>query len=315
MTIDTPLILLLGNDYDQPDHDILFPEINRLGAEIVRVHPDDLVTRFDHAGTRFYVRGKQILPNLVIGWVYEDILLRGMAQLEAFERAGVPVINTARTLFCGQNKYLNSSMLHAAGVEHLPVVSGRDKGALLRWADEHGYPLVFKPIVGFGGHGLQKFTDQSELAEFAENLSDTDEHYYLQPFVRNPARDIRVLCVNYQAVLAIHRYAADGQWVTNTIAGGTPRPAQLTPEVIKIAEAASRAGGALISGVDVVEDIETSQLRVFEVNTCPSSEPNFSIMGRKPVALYELASFLVAASRDLDAALATWRPEHVVLNP
>jgi RimK family alpha-L-glutamate ligase len=312
---ETPLILLLGNDYDQPDHDILFPEVRRLGAEIIRVHPDNLVTQFDSAGTQFLVGGRPIFPDLVLGWVYEDILLRGMSQLEAFERAGVPVINTAHTLFCGQNKYLNSAMLHGAGVGHLPVISGRDEDALVRWADEHGYPLVLKPIVGFGGHGLQRFTDQSGMVGFIRSMRSADEHYYVQPFVPNTGRDIRVLCVNYQAVLAIHRYASQGQWITNTIAGGTPRPAQLTPEVIKIAEAASRAVGALVSGVDVVEDTSTGELRIFEVNTCPSSEPNFSIMGREPVTLYELAAFLVAASHDLDNALVTWRPKQVVLDP
>lgn len=308
---DKPLILVLGNEYDQPDHNHLFPEVRRLGAEIIRVHPDELTTLFTRAGTRFFVHGKPVRPDLVLGWVYEDILLRGMNQLEAFERAGVPVVNTARTLFCGQNKYLNSAMLHAAGVNHLPVLSGRDSDALERWAEEQGYPLVLKPIVGFGGHGVQRLANRGELIAYAKKLQDSDEHYYVQPFVPNPGRDIRVMCVNYQAVVAMYRYAKEGAWITNTVAGGEPRPAPLVPAVAAIAEDASRAVGALVSGVDVVEDIATGELRIFEVNTCPSSEPGFSIMNQEPVALYELASFLVAASRNLQEALRSWRAQRV----
>ncbi|WP_437282967.1 ATP-grasp domain-containing protein [Sorangium sp. So ce375] len=309
---DRPLILILGNEYDQQDHNHLFPEVRRLGAEIIRVHPDELTTMFIPAGTRFFVHGRPIRPDLVLGWVYEDILLRGMSQLESLARAGVPVINSARTLFCGQNKYLNSAMLHAAGVNHLPVLSGRDGDALERWAEEQGYPLVLKPIVGFGGHGVQRIESRDDLIAHVRRIQGSAEHYYVQPFVRNPGRDIRVLCVNYQAVVAIYRYAREGGWITNTVAGGRPRPAPLVPAVAKIAEDASRAVGALVSGVDVVEDLATGELRIFEVNTCPSSEPNFSLMNRRPVALYELASFLVAASRDFQGALRSWRAQRFI---
>ncbi|MEU6073266.1 hypothetical protein [Micromonospora sp. NPDC047074] len=300
-----PLIVLLGNDYDETDHAVLFPEVRRRGADIVRVHPDELVTELTATGARFHFEGEEIAPDLVVGWVYEDILYRGMYQLEAFERMGVPVLNTARTLFCGQNKYLNSVMLHAAGVPHMPVLSGRDAKSLGRWAQTQTYPLVLKPVVGFGGNGLRKIESMAELSEIVDTLPP-DEHYYLVPFVDNPGRDIRVYCLNYEPVYAHYRYAPEGHWITNFSAGGSMAPCDLTPDLIDIAASASRAVGARMSGVDVVEDQRTGTLRIFEVNTCPSNEP--------PV-LPDFAQFLVEAATDFDRTLASWKPEHVLYEP
>ncbi|WP_433389320.1 ATP-grasp domain-containing protein [Micromonospora sp. KLBMP9576] len=300
-----PLIILLGNDYDETDHAVLFPEVRRRGADIERVHPDELVTELTEDGARFFFKGEEISPDLVVGWVYEDILYRGMYQLEAFERMGVPVLNTARTLFCGQNKYLNSVMLHAAGVPHLRVLSGRDGETLLTWARSQSFPLVLKPIVGFGGNGLQKIESMEQLAKVAPSLAP-DEHYYIVPFVDNPGRDIRVYCLNYEPVYAHYRYAPEGQWITNFSAGGSMAPCNLTPELMEIAARASRSVGARMSGVDVVEDQATGTLRIFEVNTCPSNEP--------PV-LPDFAQFLVEAATDYTRTLDSWKPEHVLYEP
>lgn len=54
--------------------------------------------------------------------------------------------------------------------------------------------------------------------------------------------------------------------------------------------------------MDVAENQATGELVVYEANSCPTCEP--------PV-LKELAGFLAAAARDVDSALANWRPSRV----
>ncbi|MGH3567374.1 MAG: hypothetical protein ACRDRH_15345 [Pseudonocardia sp.] len=49
-------------------------------------------------------------------------------------------------------------------------------------------------------------------------------------------------------------------------------------------------------------------LRVYGVNTCPTCSVTFVELGMEPVALLELASFLVAAARDYDRACREWCP-------
>lgn len=298
---DRPLIMFLGDDIDDEDHDILFPAIRAHGVSVIRVHPFDLVTRLDRDTVTFHVRGREIRPDLVVGWVLDELLHPGMAHLDVVERAGIPVINDALTLLRAQNKYTNSAMLAAGGALRFPVIVGRDDKALLDWFEELDGPAVTKPTVGFGGRGLGKLESladaRSYLAELPEN-----EQYYAVPWIDNPGRDIRVYLVNHHPVFAMYRYAPEGAWITNVRAGGHIAMCPLTDEIAELARTASQAAGTLIGGVDVAENQATGELVVYEANSCPTCEP--------PV-LKELAGFLAAAARDLGSALADWRPSRV----
>lgn len=308
---DAPLIVLLGNDDDDDDHQIVFAEIRRLGGEPRRVHPDELATEMTATGTRFFVAGAELVPDLVLGWVYEDYLVLGMNQLETFRLAGVPVVNTAMTLLRGQPKYLNSALLRRVGVGHLPVLWGRDPDALVTWTAQRGYPMVTKPLMSSRGRGLSRLTDEAAVREYLASLGigpdGAPEYYYAQPFVPSGHSDTRVLCVNYQAVAAVTRVAPDGSWISTT-PGNTRRQTELTDELRDIAERAAEAMDALLAGVDVVRDERTGELRVYEVNTCPTCAEAYQVLGLDPVPLWATASFLVAAARDFDRARRQWRP-------
>lgn len=304
-----PLVIVLANDEDAADHEICFREADRRGVAIVRIHPDELTTCFDEDGTSFWHEGKRIYPDLVLGWVFDEILLPGMRQLEAFELAGILVVNTARTLLSGQHKYLTSALLHAAGVEHLPVISGLDPDAALRWAEKQKFPIVAKPITGTLGHGVIRLENMRALRDCLGQARAGTGHFYLQPYVRNPARDIRVLCVNYHVVAAYYRHPLPGQWIT-TVGGGGHREflEEVPAELADVAERASRAIGARISGVDLAEDLDTGRYRVLEVNTCPCSARSYRQARRAPLALHAQAEFLAALASGGPDVLDTWVP-------
>lgn len=306
MDPDRPLVMFLGDDIDEEDHDVLFPLLRGHGVGVIRVHPHDLVTRLDGTGITFSVGGRALAPDLVVGWVLDELLTEGMAQLDVLQRAGVPVVNQALTLFRAQNKYVNTAMLSAGGALGYPALVGRDPAALGKWLAESDTPAVLKPLVGFGGRGLRRIAGQEAADEFLAELTDTGAEYYAVPWVDNPGRDIRVYTVNHRAMFAIYRYAPEGQWITNVRAGGGLALCPLTEEIAELAERASRAAGTLIGGVDLGEDRAAGELVVYEVNSCPTCEP--------PV-LAALADFLAAAARDLEAARAQWHPSKVYDRP
>ncbi|AQP44956.1 ATP-grasp domain-containing protein [Tessaracoccus flavus] len=298
-----PLVMVLGDDIDDLDHSVLFPALRARGVEVTRVHPRDLVTYMDGPDTTFAVGGQTIRPDLVVGWVLDDLLLQGMAQLDVLARAGIVIINDAITLFRAQNNYINSSLLSDGGVLRYPVISGEDPQALRDWASEHGYPVVVKPVRGFGGRGLRRLLNDRELEDLLGDLRQDDEQYYVVPWVENPGRDIRVYTVAHHPVFAMYRYAPPGSWVTNILAGGEKAMCPLNDRLADLAERASRAAGTLLGGVDLAENLETGDLVVYEVNSCPSSEP---------AALEAVADFLVSVvEQGLDAAVASWRPARV----
>ncbi|SMD25960.1 ATP-grasp domain-containing protein [Kibdelosporangium aridum] len=304
---DVPLIVLLGNDDDDDDHRALFAEIRRHGGEPRRVHPDELVTEVTDKATRFLVDGRELAPDLMFGWVYEDYLILGMNQLETARLAGIPVVNSAMTLMRGQSKYLNSALLHRAGVPHLPVLWGRDEETLVAWTQERGYPMVTKPLMSSRGRGMYQLTDEASVRHYVGGLGPGPEQYYVQPYVPASNRDIRVLCVNYQAVAAVTRIAPEGTWISNA-PGNTRHRTELTDDIRTVAEQAAEAMDALFAGVDIARDERTGELRVYEVNTCPTCTATFKELGTDPIPLTELASFLVAAAHDFDRARREWRP-------
>lgn len=299
---DRPLVVFLGDDIDEEDHDILFPALRERGVSVVRVHPTELVVTMDDTGITFSVAGQQLKPDLVVGWVLDELLIPGMAHLDVFARAGIPVINDAVTLFRAQNKYLDSSLLSLSGDLGYPVLTGRSPEALETWVRELNGPAVIKPLVGFGGRGLRKIDGEMELQEFLSELRRDGGAYYAVPWVNNPGRDIRVYTINHQPVFAMYRYAPPGKWITNVRAGGDMAMCPLNDALADLARRASEAAGTLIGGVDIGENLDTGELVIYEVNSCPTCEP--------PV-LDALADFLALAVRDLDHARATWLPGHV----
>jgi [lysine-biosynthesis-protein LysW]--L-2-aminoadipate ligase/ribosomal protein S6--L-glutamate ligase len=299
---ERPLVVFLGDGTDDEDHDILFPALRDRGVAVIRVHPEELVVRLDRDRVTFAVRGREMAPDLVVGWVLDELLFPGMTQLDVFARAGVPVINDAITLFRAQNKLLDSSMLAAAGALRYPVISGRDTAELGTWLDGLDGAAVVKPLYGHGGRGIERIDAPAARAALISRIENDGRPYYAMPWIENPGRDIRVYTVNHRAVFAMYRYAPPGKWITNVLAGGLIAMCPLTEDIAHLAERASRGAGTLIGGVDIAENLRTGELVVYEVNSCPTCEP--------PV-LEMIADFLAAAAEDLDAALETWRPSRV----
>ena len=150
---DQPLIVILSDDTDEEDHNVRFPALRDRGTSVIRAHPHELVVNIRDGVQSFSAAGLEFTPDLVVGWVLEDLLFPGMAHLEAFAAAGVPVINSALTLFRAQNKYVTSAHLAAERALGYPVITGRDPVALRSWMAELGGPAVTKPVFGFGGRG------------------------------------------------------------------------------------------------------------------------------------------------------------------
>lgn len=291
----------MGDERDDEDHDILFPQIRERGVSVVRLHPLDLMITLESDGPLFTVDGRVVRPDLVVGWVLDDLLWPGMVQLDVFARAGIPVINDAMTLFRTANKLLDSSQLNTGGLLRYPVLSGYDHTALAPGFTPNGTTVV-KPLYGYGGRGVERLESAADYRTFGRADTSLDSAYYAMPWVENPGRDIRVYTVNHHPVFAMYRYAPPDSWITNVTAGGRIAMCPLTAELADLASRASRNANTLIGGVDIGEDVENGGYVIYEVNSCPTCEP--------PV-LEMVADFLAVAVTDYEAARETWEPSHV----
>ena len=189
--------------------------------------------------------------------------------LRQFENS-TPVMNRSEAIQNAANKFFSFYLFKLA---HLPIprttITSELDVALN--ALETFESAVVKPIFGSQGKGIHKLeSSQPDLKPKISELLKERGVLYLQEFVPNPGRDIRVFVVGEEAVGAIYRVSLSGSFVSNLSQGGTPVKCEFTEEMRELAVRATKAVGADFAGVDLIEGEEG--LFVLEVNATPSGK-------------------------------------------
>jgi tetrahydromethanopterin:alpha-L-glutamate ligase len=215
------------------------------------------------------------LPDAVIvrgiaAGSFEQVTQR-LGVLHALQALGVPVWNEARAIERSVDKGMTSLLLHAAGIPTPPTWAcespARARRILVR-EGAAGHAVVRKPLFGSQGKGLLRVGATPE--GWVDLPEERSGHHYLQrflPALAEPGHDWRVLVVGGHAIAAMRRVST--HWVHNVAQGARCEPAELSPDLARIAEAATAALGLDYGGVDVMPcDPATSQppLQVLEVN-------------------------------------------------
>ena len=207
---------------------------------------------------------------------YGDVVLqrcishtRGTYASACLESKGILVVNRAYVSeICG-NKLWSTLALIKAGVPTPRTIIAFTPESALKAAEEIGYPVVLKPLVGSWGRMVVALRDREEAEAIIELRSQMNgalnQIFYVQEKVRRPPRDIRCVVVGDRVVTAVYRVAAPGEWRTNVARGGSTEPCPLTKEVEDIALKAAQAVGGGVLGVDMMES--SSGLVVHEVNS------------------------------------------------
>lgn len=194
-------------------------------------------------------------------------LARAVHGARMLEAAGARVLNSARSIeMCG-DKYRTSVALRDAGLPTPRTALALTPEAALDALDALGYPAVIKPLVGSWGRLVSYLPDPDTartVLDYVAALPGTDSHIvYVQEYVPKPERDIRVIVIGDEAVGAIYRSGAD--WRTNVARGAVSHRCPLSDDLAKLAVSAARSTGAVLAGVDVLEDADGG-LCVLEVN-------------------------------------------------
>jgi [lysine-biosynthesis-protein LysW]--L-2-aminoadipate ligase len=180
---------------------------------------------------------------------------RALYALRILNQWGVRTVNTyAVALTCG-DKINTTTALVAAGVPSPRTLIAFTPESALEAIETLGYPVVLKPAIGSWGRLLAKISDR-EAAEALLEHKDTLGSYqhaifYIQEFVRKPARDIRSFVVGDETICAIYRESS--HWITNTARGGQARNCPVTSEIDRLSRAAARAVGGGVLAIDLLE--------------------------------------------------------------
>lgn len=187
--------------------------------------------------------------------------------LKYLESQGINVINSPETILICRNKLATYFLLKNKGLPILPVISVSNLDYADFFIELYPQPLL-KPILGTMGIGITQLkVDKNKSKKIMDAYLLEKDVPLLQKFIRKKKNcDIRLLIVKNDVLAGMRRCTAKGKLTTNIAQGGWSTPLELTDEMCIIAVSAAKAIGGEIVTVDIVEDDETENLYILEIN-------------------------------------------------
>lgn len=287
--------------YDRlrPEERLLIEAFERLGVPLEkRYAPHERLELDVGAGER----SPQVVLQRCVGQT------RGLALTRVYEARGDVVLNDSTVAATCGDKLATSAALARSGVPTPRTVVAFDPDQALALAEELGYPLVLKPVVGSWGRMVARCNDRDALEAVLEHkraLGGPDHGVlYLQEHVDKPGRDIRAFVVGDRVIAAIYRSAE--HWITNTARGAVASQCSVDEAIRDIALRAAAAVGGGVVAVDLVES--ERGLLVLEVNHTMEFRNSIATTGVDiPLAIARYALEVAQRLTGADAATAATR--------
>ena len=196
-----------------------------------------------------------------------DQIVFRMDLLHAAEAVGRCVVNPPRALEACVDKFLTGIRLQRAGLPAPVTIACQCWQDAMQAFDTLGSDVVVKPLFGSEGRGLVRLSDRELAWRTFRAIESTGGVIYLQPFIRHPGWDVRAFVIAGHVIAAMKRTARN-DWRTNVAQGGTAERFSLAEAEARLAVAAAEATGAIVAGVDLIQN-ERGEWLVLEVNAVP----------------------------------------------
>lgn len=144
-------------------------------------------------------------------------------------------------------------------------------------AEDIGYPVTIKLISGYGGKGIMRAKDESELRPIIDTLEVFEQDICLQDFIENPGEDIRILVIG-EETYSYKRIGLEEEWRSNISRGGNREEFDAPEWMREMAVKASKLTGFDVCGVDIISSEEEGF--IVEINASPGiTEETSEVVG------------------------------------
>jgi RimK family alpha-L-glutamate ligase len=189
--------------------------------------------------------------------------------LSALSETGVEIVNSVPSILIMRNKAETIRKLISSGLNVPNSLITESIDVAAQFILENN-PCVLKPIIGFGGTGVQLVESQFDIDHIHDYLKFYNHMYgkgafLLQEYIENNRFDIRALVLDGDVISSMKRISMNG-FVSNIHAGGKPEPNDIDVTEIAI-KAANSVNGRLV-GVDILPDTK-GKFWLLEVNATP----------------------------------------------
>jgi RimK family alpha-L-glutamate ligase len=244
------------------------------GVRAVQIIPWKVVRRVSTSSHELFCEGEDFsslerMLVLDLGGMDIGTFFHRVGVLSAMQELGVEVINSVWSILQMRNKAECMRRLVSAGlpVPHTLITESIDEAA--DFVVEN-HPCVLKPLVGFGGMGVQLIQNRFDLANIYDYLKFHSQlfgrgAFLLQELITGPGFDIRALVLEDEVIATMQRVSEEGI-VTNIHSGGVARTNDI--DVTAMALDAARSVKGRLVGVDLIPDGD-GDLYILEVNATP----------------------------------------------
>ncbi len=188
---------------------------------------------------------------------------------------GIVIINSPESIANAANKYVSSYLFQRNGIPTPKTVVTNNLNEALDALASFGRAVV-KPVFGYKGIGVECVKNDASGAQKLKKIMEKNNLLYMQEFIPNPGRDIRIFVVSNEVAGSIYRIAPDGGWINNLSRGGSANPCKLTEEQERLGLKAAQVIGTTYAGVDIIEG---DRDYVIEINGTPSGKGIFDACG------------------------------------
>ena len=227
------------------------------------------------------------LDGLVIkkaGKSYGTLLLDRLELLRYVERSGVPCFSSPARILRHLNRLSVTLALRGADIPIPATCVSQDPREVIAAVRRYG-EAVLKPIYSTKARGMRLVAaDERDLKGIVHAYCAKHPLVYVQQRVVLPGRDLGVVFLGGEHLGTYARVAGPGSWNTTIRAGGHYAPAEVSPELVALAQRASAIFGLDFASVDVGQTADGPV--VFEVTAFGGFRGLREAAGLEPAARY-----------------------------
>ncbi len=249
--------------------------LDSLGVSSIYLRPCDIMSLI-YRDNSFVVYTNSLKPIDFDAVILRDLgvavtlemFLRRINVFRHIEMMNKPVVNPADSIIIARDKYLSLLLLERAGIRVPKTVVLEDYFTATKIANEWK-SVVVKPMIGSMGFGIIKAENPEIVYTIAKTLTQLRQPIYVQEFIEKPGRDIRLLAIGDEIVVAYYRVQNNpNEWKTNIAQGAHAEPiTKIDSELENIAFKTLKTLRLHYAGIDVAETRDG--YIVFEVNASP----------------------------------------------
>ncbi len=260
------ICILYGEESTQ--HNLFIEAAERYFDSVMAVPADGCRLEYTADGADVVYKNTSLSEfDAVFVRLFGSDILFGEQVPEILQENGVYTQTDPDSLTIATNKFYTMKVMNDGGltVPRSAYVLSTDETEAC--AEEFGYPVILKLISGYGGEGVMRASNPSDLGPFVDTLTLFEQDICLQEYVENPGEDVRVIVIGDETYAYKRVSGEEDEWRSN-ISQGAARQAYDAPEETReAAVTAARLAGFDICGVDIIE--AESGPHVIEVNMSP----------------------------------------------